>query len=1200
MFTAQKTFKMDTNLLEKNLDNLSILRKVLIDSLSNSKELIKAQAKLTKPFARIDVSGLNNTTKSLLSIFLTTGTKKPVLIVTSNISSALKLQLELSILSDNPVLYFPANESSPYEMSYNTPNNKREQLICLEHLLNEIPSIIIVNAKTLLTRFLSPEDYSKYSISIKKGDEIDPAIFTEKLVELGYTRVPMVIDPGEFSVRGDICDIYPLSSPPVRIEFAFDEVETIRYINIETQRSIQNIDYICVRPKYNIILNQGNRQQLVDYLTGIAKSLELSDDKSPVLTEKINDLISQVKEFGYFEGVEYLAPVVHKETAGILNYLKPDSTIILDEIDEIESQLFHHENIYKNEYTTETKTARLVTMPDLLHLKSDNILDQIKKHKLLYLNAITSDLRDNDLSIELNYSYIPSFLGNLKKAAEYVNNLKKQNYKITITTEYPQRVKSIFSEWNCQTIYLSDETENEITPEDIIITRLGTSTGFLLPDQRIACMTDTELFGKRKKNTTISKRTSKRENLDFFLSPSDLKENDYVVHARHGIGKFVRLEQISIDNQVRDYLTIEYYGGDKLYVPVDQINLLTRYRGAGEKPLKLNKMGGSDWENIKRKARKSIEDIAQDLLNLYANRARITGFTFEPDSNWQNEMENAFEFVETPDQMQSITDVKTDMESEKPMDRLICGDVGYGKTEVAIRAAFKAVLSGKQVAFLVPTTILAQQHFNTLSERFLPYPVNIAMLSRFRTSREQKESINRLITGECDIVVGTHRLLQKDIDFKNLGLVVIDEEHRFGVKHKEKLKQLRQQVDVISMSATPIPRTLYMAMSGIRDMSIINTPPVNRKPIKTHVGPYSENQARSAIMKEIERGGQVYYVHNRVQSIHRVAYEVSQLVPEAKIVIAHGQMKEKELESIMLDFSVHKYDVLICTTIIESGLDIPNVNTIIIEDADCMGLAQLYQLRGRVGRSENQAYAYCFYKPKKLLSQEAKKRLMSIREFNTLGSGYQIALRDLEIRGIGNILGSKQHGHMVAIGFDLYCEMLEESINRLKGQEVIKKYLPVIDINVTAFIPDKWIGDKEQKIIEYKRLAAVESQRELEVIKEEWEDRFGKIPPEVENLIKIVRIRLLASDVGFNLIREEPEFIRIFTNYDFKTWTKFVSKIPPQFTKRTKWVKMPETSLDGKSAILVKYKGFTPVRLLNFLEELSFYLLNHLKDQKGD
>lgn len=1191
---------METNTKFMNGFEHSILRKALLERLDVVEELAEIKNKLLKHPSKEYISGLNESIKSLISSIISQKVQSPTLIITSSISKALKLQHEIAFLVDLPVKYFPSLESSLYDMAYCPSNSVKEQLDCLELLINKNPSVVIINAKTLSETFLSVNDYKKNSLRLSVGDDIDTQELAKRLTDIGYTRVPLVMDPGEFSLRGDICDIFPMSANPVRLEIAFDEIESIRFLNISSQRSIMNIEEILVRPRFKIVLHDGNKSEIIDKikLQLNMQKQNLDNETFIILEETTKTLINNINEFRYFEGVEYLATFVHEKMATVFDYLPEDSLIIFDDFNDIENQIVNQGKKLDIQYYKGTKSGNLLHLPFELHNKPDELFQKMEDYSGLYLNSLST--REEERVLEIKTSYMPGFMGNLKDAASFLNDLNKQGYRIVVTTEYPQRVKSVFSEWDCFARYVSEDSEDVATPDDIIITKIGLTTSFILTDYKIAVITDKELFGKRSKRPTTSKRLSKRENLDYFLSPSDLHENDYVVHARHGIGKFVQLQKMSIDNQLRDYLTIEYQGKDKLYVPVDQINLLTRYRGSGEAPPKLSKMGGIDWDNVKQKARKAIENIAADLLNLYATRTRVEGFPFDADTNWQLEMEDSFEFVETPDQLQSIIDVKNDMESLKPMDRLICGDVGYGKTEVAIRGIFKAVLSGKQVAIMVPTTVLAQQHFNTLSERFLPYPITIAMLSRFRTSKEQKDTINRLITGECDIVVGTHRLLQKDVEFKNLGLVVIDEEHRFGVKHKEKLKTLRAQVDVLSMSATPIPRTLYMALSGIRDMSVINTPPVNRSPVKTFVGEYSKSLIRSAIMRELEREGQVFYVHNRVQSIYRVLYDLEQLVPEAKIIVGHGQMNEKELETVMLDFSVHRYDILLCTTIIESGLDIPNVNTIIIDDADRMGLAQLYQLRGRVGRCDRQAYAFCFYEPKKIITPEAKKRLMAIREFNTLGSGYQIALRDLEIRGIGNILGTRQHGRMVEIGFDLYCEMLDEAVKKLKGQEVLKKFIPIVDINVTAFIPDSWIGEKEQKIVEYKRLAGVESLRELEIITDEWIDRFGKFPEEVSNLITIARIRMLAAEIGFNLLREEKEFVRIFTNYDFKSWKKLTNKMPAHLVNRTKWFKLPETSVDGISAILIQYSGFTAKHLLNFIEELCLYLYRTFKENRGD
>jgi transcription-repair coupling factor (superfamily II helicase) len=736
-------------------------------------------------------------------------------------------------------------------------------------------------------------------------------------------------------------------------------------------------------------------------------------------------------------------------------------------------------------------------------------------------------------------------------------------------------------------------------PNEVWVTRHGFVGGFRIADVRLISCTDAELFGTKRK-PAVYRRPVAEKQYDRFTSVGDLKVGDYVVHVKQGIGQFTGIQRITVDKQQREYLSIQYSGDDRLYVPCDQINLLSRYRGAGESAPRLSRMGGAEWESTKRKVKRSVKQIAEDLTNLYAMRAKQEGFACVPDTPWQFEMEDAFPYDETPDQWTAIVDTKKDMESTKPMDRLICGDVGFGKTEVAIRAIFKAVMSGKQAAILVPTTILAQQHFNTLTERFAPYPIRVGLLSRFRTAKEQREVTQRLTNGECDVVIGTHRLLQKDITFKDLGLVVIDEEQRFGVGHKEKLKQLRVMVDVMTMSATPIPRTLHLALSGARDMSLINTPPINRAPIKTFVGEYKPALVRTAILHEMERGGQIYFLHNRVETIEAIAFELKELIPEARIMVAHGQMQERDLENVMLDFMNHQADILVCTTIIESGLDIPNVNTIVIDNADKLGLAQLYQLRGRVGRSNVQAYSYCLIRPGKVVTEVAQNRLKAIREFTSLGSGYQIALRDMEIRGVGNILGSEQHGHMVAVGFDLYCKLLEESVAELKGQQVRSVESDTqVDINVTAFIPETYIADNEQKIIEYKRLADVRAERDLVMLTEEWRDRFGPLPQETEQLVSVVKLRLIGSRAGVSSIKPDPAGMRLAVDFRLQTWLPIQSRLPKHLATRTTYKPGSPGGHGPTPYVLVKSLGLAPEEQLGLLEELLSAMVSYQQTKAG-
>ena len=782
---------------------------------------------------------------------------------------------------------------------------------------------------------------------------------------------------------------------------------------------------------------EADKESFIHKLREIKNDQEknISSNAAETLNITFENIISAFEISTYFEGIEYFSPLINENINDIFDYLPANTLIIMHEAPEIKQKLKIQDEKYKKEYETNINEGLALKLPRLLHKSPDKILQIIENYSLLSLDSYIEDGIQDWKEIEC--SSIPKFLSNLDNAANYISQNRSLGKNVVIVTEYPSRLKSFLDNLECPSVILECEDNINLSSKEVIILKSGFSEGFALPDLNLIVITDIELFNKKIKKPTIAKRLSKRENIDFLVSINDLKEGDYIVHINHGIGRFVGMSKQTVESQEKDYLTIEYSGSDKLYMPAEQINMLSKYR-AGAMP-KLSKMGGVEWSGIKSKVKKSIVNIAQDLINFYAQRAKATGFTYEADSPWQNEMEDAFLYTETPDQMQAIIDVKSDMESDKPMDRLICGDVGFGKTEVALRAVFKAILSGKQVAVLVPTTILAQQHYNTFMDRFKPYPVKIELLSRFKSLKEQKETMKRLVTGECDLVVGTHKLLGKEVQFKDLGLLIIDEEHKFGVSHKEKLKQLRAHIDVLTLSATPIPRTLYMSLSGIRDMSLINTPPVNRAPIKTYVGPYDNAIVRTAISHEMEREGQIYFVHNRVQSIYKVASNLQELLPEARIAIGHGQMNEKDLEKIMYEFGDYQYDVLVCTSIIESGLDIPNVNTIIIDNTDNFGLAQLYQLRGRVGRSDVQAYSYCLYHPDKTLTDEAKDRLKAIRDFNTLGSGYQIALRDLEIRGVGNVLGKEQHGQMLAVGFDMYCSLLDEAVHEASRRKIHQK-----------------------------------------------------------------------------------------------------------------------------------------------------------------
>lgn len=1088
------------------------------------------------------ITGLTSFLRLLLLHKIKAESGKKVLFITSSEQNSLKYQNDLAVAFGVNSEILPYQNVSMYEtVSHNLYEYSKQLFV-----LNSSADMVIAPVKALLEKFPSQNFFKDNSIKIKVGDNIDPKEFVQKLVDIGYKRATMVSDISEFSVRGDIIDVFSVAEHPIRIELWGDEIVDLRFFNNETQKSIEKVTEFFIKPIYKFLTDKVDVRKVPKE---VKAKLEIED---------------------YFEGIEVYQNYFNSGLVSVFDYFK-DYIIVFDEMSEIFSKYEFISDNYQNQYLENLKLGLIYELHGSNHFNIEEFHSQIAGFVKIGLNNfIDFELED---FIEFDSQPLKGYFAGLDEIAAYIKS--KSDYKTIIATDYPDRVKEIFAERN---VYDLNFCENISSP------------GCILGDLKIILLTDRELFNKRPKEITASKRSYYKEKQEYIESINDIQEGEYVVHNVHGVGVYVGISQQQIDGQYKDYLTIEYANNDKLHMPAEQINLLCRYRGSGTIKPKLSRMGGNDWTNTKNKVKQEVEKIAYDLLRLYAKRKMENGIQFEPDSPWQVEMEEAFEYVETPDQMKAILDVKSDMESENPMDRLICGDVGFGKTEVAIRAIFKAVSSGKQVAIIVPTTILAMQHFQNLDERFKPFGVNVQLLCRFKSLKEQKQTVKDLALGNCDVIVATHRLLQDDIIFKDLGLLVIDEEHRFGVRHKEKLKKLKENIDIISMSATPIPRTLYMSLSGIKDMSVINTPPKNRLPIKTFVGEFNESALKNAITHELDRDGQVFYLYNRVETIEEFRLALEKIVPNARIVIGHAQLDEKTLEKVMVDFANKEFDILLCTTIIESGLDIPNANTIIIHDADKFGLAQLYQMRGRVGRCERQAYCYCFYKKNKNLTQEAVQRLKAIKEFTTLGSGYQVALRDVEIRGIGNILGTKQHGHMVNVGFDTYCQLLEETINELKGEQVEKNPPTIVDINITAYIPDEWVGSKEQKMIEYKRLSDVKSQIELDYITEEWQDRFSKPPECVQNLIKLIKIRLAATDAKISVIRETPDNIRIYTPYLSAEWKIIEKVLPNNITKYIKFIIAPKSCTEGNSIILLNNSYMNFEEIFNILSDLFYYI----------
>ena len=1088
------------------------------------------------------ITGLTTFSRLLLLKYIKQLSDKKILFITSTEQSALRYSADLERLFDIECVTFPYQNISPYELLQPNLYDYQKQI---EILINR-PDIVITPVKSLLEKF--PQDYffDNNSFSLKVGESIEQKELLSKLLKLGYKRSTMVSDIGEFSIRGDIADIYTLDENPVRIEFWGDEIVDIRYFDNETQKSVSKGTKANIKPIYKFVI----------------------PEKLP--KEISSGIKEQIGTEGYFEGINVYQSYFNNELVSILDYFN-DYIVVFDEEAEVMSKYGLISETLDNQYNEGLKTEQIEPLLTPNHFSQDDFIKQISGFQKIYMNNFLSDF--NNEVIDIDSRNIQIFDADMDALAQFIKEHK--GYDITIATDFQERVKEVLSNFG---IF------------DINFIKNITSQGTIIPDAKILLLTDRELFNKRQKEIPSSRKRHYKEKAEYIENINDIKEGEYVVHSVHGVGIYKGLTKQELDGQLKDYLTIEYANKDKLHIPAEQINMLCRYRGAGQVKPTLSRMGGSDWEGVKQKVKKAVETIAYDLLRLYARRKMKEGIAFAPDSPLQLEMEDTFEYIETPDQLKAINQIKEDMEKASPMDRLVCGDVGFGKTEVAMRAMFKAVTSLKQVAVIAPTTVLALQHYQTINDRFKPFGVDVELLCRFRSPKQRKETLKNLATGKCDVVIATHALLQDKVIFKDLGLLVIDEEHRFGVRHKEKLKEFRENIDIISMSATPIPRTLYMSLSGIKDISVINTPPQNRLPIKTYVGEYNEQTVKNAITNELDRDGQVFYLYNRVETIEEFKLELQKLVPHARIGIGHGQLSEKQLEDVIVGFDNHEYDILLCTTIIENGLDIPNANTIIIHEADKLGLAQMYQLRGRVGRSEKQAYCYCLYKKNKELSQEASERLKAIKEFTTLGSGYRIAMRDVEIRGVGNILGTKQHGHMINVGFDTYCELLEETVNELKG-EVIKAAKPtIVDINITAYIPDEWVGSKEQKMIEYKRLSDVKNETELNYIVSEWKDRFSRIPDEVENLIKLIKIRLTATDCGISIIRETGSDIRIYTPFTPYEWNIIKQGLDKEISKKIKFTVAPKSCADGKSIMLINTSCLSFEEIYNTLTGLFYYI----------
>lgn len=1046
------------------------------------------------------------------------------LIITGDEAKAREMQ-EDSRFFDKSSIYYPAKDFIFYSADVHGNQLAGERLRCIQKIIaaqdNKTNITVITTIDGCVDMLMPLQRYRDNIIHFKNSDIIDTEKLISKLVGIGYTRVPMIDGQGQFAVRGGIIDIFSYTDEtPVRIELWDDEIDSIRFFDVESQRSVEKIQTYDVFPATEWILSEDEIDAGFEKVKDeVEKQLVTLGNDKKKKTQQEMDACNRLRHaYADFERTRDYSKFILSftdEIEGFTDYFPKDETVfVLDEPDRIMERMELISYEYEESMKNRLEGGYVVASQTKLMRPIAEVYKNMQSSRLMLLSSL--DYKPKMLKpadyLRIDARSISSYNNSFEYLADDINKYKRTGYRVVLVCNSRTRAARIVAdleELGTQS-YFSEDYDKEIMPGTVMVTYGNIHRGFEYPLIGFVIITENDIFTSRTRKK--QKKKYKGRSIAGF---NELNVGDYVVHEMHGLGVYKGIEKITVEGVEKDYIKIEYAGNSNLYVLATQLDRLQKYAASDtEKKPKLNKLGSVEWNKTKAKVHGAVEEIAKDLVELYSIRQNQKGYAFGPDTVWQKEFEEMFPYEETDDQLNAIADTKEDMESTRIMDRLICGDVGYGKTEVAIRAAFKAVQEGKQVAYLVPTTILAQQHFNTFEQRMKNFPLKVAQLSSFRTNKEIKETLADLKKGFVDVVIGTHRLLSKDVEFKDLGLLIIDEEQRFGVAHKEKIKKLKNNIDVLTLSATPIPRTLHMSLVGIRDMSVLEEPPVDRVPIQTFVTEHNDEMIREAINRELARGGQVYYVYNRVRSIDEAAAHIQELVPQANVAFAHGQMEKRELEKIMVDFINGDIDVLISTTIIETGMDISNVNTMIIEDADKFGLSQLYQLRGRVGRSNRTAYAFLLYRRDRMLTEVAEKRLSAIREFSDFGSGFKIAMKDLEIRGAGNVLGKSQHGHMAAVGYDLYCKMLNEAVNDLKGIKNEYSFETNVDLSVDAYIPSTYIKSEYQKLDIYKRIAAIESEEELSDMKDELVDRYGSLSTPAVNLLNIALIKSMAHKIG--------------------------------------------------------------------------------------
>lgn len=1062
------------------------------------------------------------------------------LIVTYDDTRAKEIYDDFSYFNKNTWLY-PARDLLFYSSDIHGNLLTRQRMQVFRHLLEDEGGAIVTTVDGLMDHLIPLSMLSDARISIAAGEILDVGHMKEILTEMGYERMGQVDGMGQFSIRGGIIDVFPLTEElPIRIELWDDEVDSIRTFDPESQRSIQQLDSVIIYPATELVLN---RDAVMDGVSKIEKEgkkqeqvfrKEGKNEEASRIRATVGELCETLREGFPVGSLDAYIRYFCEETVSFFDYVKEAAAgagfaIFLDEPQRLREKAEVVETEFRESMMHRLEKGYLLPEQADLLFSAKAVLASAQVASCVMTTALDQKLPG--MTIKKKYSLtgknVNSYQNSFELLIKDLTRWKNNKYRVVLLSASRTRASRLANDLREYDLhaYCPEDASQPVRPGEIMVTYGKLHKGFEYPLIKFLVITEGDMFGSERRQKKRKRYNYEGKKISSF---SELSVGDYVVHESHGLGIYRGIEKIERDHVIKDYIKVEYGDGGNLYLPATRLDGIQKYAGSDAKAPKLNKLGGTEWNKTKTRVRTAVREIARDLVELYAARQDAEGFQYGPDTVWQREFEEMFPYEETEDQLAAIEDTKRDMESRKVMDRLICGDVGYGKTEIALRAAFKAIQEGKQVVYLVPTTILAQQHYNTFVQRMKDFPVRVDMMSRFRTPAEIKKTLEGLKKGYVDIAIGTHRVLSKDVEFKNLGLLIIDEEQRFGVAHKEKIKQMKQNIDVLTLTATPIPRTLHMSLIGIRDMSVLEEPPVDRVPIQTYVMEYNDEMVREAINRELARGGQVYYVYNRVNNIDEIALHVAELVPDAHIAYAHGQMNERELERIMLDFINGEIDVLVSTTIIETGLDIPNANTMIIQDADRMGLSQLYQIRGRIGRSNRTSFAFLMYKRDKLLKEEAEKRLQAIREFTELGSGIKIAMRDLEIRGAGNILGAEQHGHMEAVGYDLYCKMLNEAVLALKGQKAEEEnFETVVDCDIDAFIPDGYIKNEYLKLDAYKRISAIENDDEYMDMQDELIDRFGDIPKSVDNLLRVAELKAMAHRAYVTEVNINRQEVRI-------------------------------------------------------------------------